>query len=81
MILEIDKARAPSPQERFVENKKKPGTTGAQHLQGMPETQMSCDAPASGAVSGLSTLLMVTVDHEFFITARSGQTQPIPRSR
>jgi hypothetical protein len=35
---------------------------------------MSCDAPASGAVSGLLTLLMVTVDHEFFLTARSGQT-------
>jgi hypothetical protein len=35
---------------------------------------MSCDAPASGAVSGLLTLL-VTVDHEFFKTSRSGQTQ------
>jgi hypothetical protein len=42
---------------------------------------MSCDAPASGAVSGLSTLLLVTVNHVFYDCQKWCKLMPISRSR
>src|SRR5438874_12504673 len=45
------------------------------------ETEMSCDAPASGAVIGLSTLLLVTVNHVFHDCQKWCKLMPISRSR
>lgn len=45
------------------------------------EAEMSCDAPASGAVSGLSTLLLVTVNHVFYYCQKWCKLMPISRSR
>jgi hypothetical protein len=62
------------PKHFLSKSKKRPEDRSA-------ETQIYCYAPASGAVSGLSTLLLITVDHEFLKIREVVKLKPISRSR